>query len=101
MKHMIDSGRADSVHRALKFSETPTRAPLVIDKWQLCGSVVCVLLTVSILPGQDHSTSFNPRPAPQISGTLIGTDGVRKVILEYKNSSQKGTFIGNIQSACA
>jgi len=39
-------------------------------------------------------------PAPQITGRLIGTDGKRELIVEYKTASGTGTFFGNIHSTC-
>src|SRR5262245_56555685 len=40
------------------------------------------------------------RPAPRVTGRLIGTDGVRQLILEYQKGSARETFIGNIHSTC-
>lgn len=49
------------------------------------------------MPQQPASTA---KPAPQVTGRLIGTDGVRQLIVEYKKGSGRETFIGIIHSAC-
>lgn len=50
--------------------------------------------------GADQGKSSAPHAAPQVSGKLIGTDGERRVILEYNEKGAHGTFIGNLQAAC-
>jgi hypothetical protein len=47
-----------------------------------------------------QSESSAVRAAPQISGRLIGTDGERRVLLEYKAKAGNATFIGDLRATC-
>jgi hypothetical protein len=64
----------------------------------ICVSVILFLSSVAV--PQTKTAPPQSRPAPHIAGRLIGTDGVRKLILEYKTDSGRGTFVGNIHSTC-
>jgi hypothetical protein len=62
--------------------------------------LLIVLVASSVLVAQQKSTPPATRPTPQITGRLIGTNGARKLILEYKRDTGKGTFFGTLQSKC-
>jgi hypothetical protein len=57
-----------------------------------------LFVAASALSGMPHAAE--KRPAPQVTGRLIGTDGVRQLIVEYKKGAARETFIGNIHSTC-
>jgi hypothetical protein len=61
---------------------------------------MCVPLTALTIFAQEKTQPANSHPAPHITGRLIGMEGDRKLILEYKRDSGRGTFFGTIQSAC-
>jgi hypothetical protein len=66
-------------------------------------SLACVLL-LPLLPSvafaQEKAAPSNPRPAPQVTGKLIDSDGVRRLTLAYKRDSKYETFTGSIHSTC-
>jgi hypothetical protein len=59
-----------------------------------------VPLTALALIAQEKTAPSPPRPAPQVTGRLIGTDGARRLSLQYKRSSKYGMFTGTIHSTC-
>jgi hypothetical protein len=67
---------------------------------KLAVTLLQIAFTVLFAVSQDKTAPSSPRPAPQVSGRLIGTDGIRQLILEYKTTSGTGTFVGNTQSTC-
>lgn len=50
--------------------------------------------------GQKTAAHSYPRPAPQISGQFLESDGLRRVTLRYKQNSSWQTFTGAVQSPC-
>ncbi len=73
------------------------RCVLMMQATLLWALLVIVLTTPAVF-AQEGSTS-HPRPAPQISGTLLHTDGVR-LSLGYRDNSKPEIFNGTIQSTC-
>jgi hypothetical protein len=69
------------------------RKSLILGLWMLMPALA--------LLAQEKNAPSRPRPSPQITGRLIGTNGTRELILEYKRDSGKGTFFGTLQSTCA
>ncbi len=57
-------------------------------------------LTARAKVAQEKNAPSRPRPAPQVTGKLVGTDGSRLMILQYEHDSKSETFVGRIQSAC-
>jgi hypothetical protein len=44
--------------------------------------------------------ALSPRPAPQIAGSFIDTDGKQRLTLQYHRNIQPEVFTGTIQSTC-
>src|SRR5205807_7949066 len=63
-------------------------------------SLGLILLLASGAEAQEQPLLTQKRSAPRITGRLVGTDGTRQLILEYRTGSGRGTFIGNIHSTC-
>ncbi len=70
-------------------------APINFLAWALL-----VALTASAVVAQEKTTPSRPRPAPQITGRFIDTDGARRLTVEYWHNSKLEAFTGTIQSAC-
>jgi len=65
--------------------------------------LICTLVAALLAPTavtQEPPSPAGRRPAPRVTGRLVGTDGIRQLILEYETASGKKTFIGNIHSTC-
>ncbi len=63
----------------------------------------CSLILFSPQAPSKQGTAATPskaRPAPQISGRLIGTGANGQLILEYQRDSGRRTFIGTVHSTC-
>src|SRR5258708_34012825 len=69
--------------------------------WALAMSAL--ISAARAAPADQEKSSAAPssaRPAPQISGRLIGTGANGQLILEYKQEKGRGTFIGTTHSTC-
>jgi hypothetical protein len=69
-------------------------------KANILASSLWVLLAASALFTQEKAPPSKPRPAPRVTGTLIDTDGVRRLTLAYHRDSRAETFTGTIHSTC-
>ncbi len=67
---------------------------------KLLASAFVMTVTASVLLTQGAPAPSRSRPAPQVTGRLIETDGARRLTLEYRNSAESGTFTGTIHSTC-
>ncbi len=70
-------------------------APIRLLAWALL-----IALTASAVVAQEKTAPSRPRPAPQITGRFIDTDGARRLTLQYRHNSKLEAFTGTTQSAC-
>src|SRR5216684_849901 len=63
--------------------------------WELLLALMTVVVFAQTIPPPSR-----PRAAPQVSGRLIDTDGVRRVTIEYRHGSKSETFTGTTHSKC-
>jgi len=75
------------------------KCPLMAQIKLVAGASLMALTGLAVV-AQDKNAPSRPRPAPQVTGKLVGTDGARRLILQYERNSRAETFIGNTQSAC-
>ena len=67
------------------------------------SSFFCAGVLASVYVGDGASAQKSPsaaRSAPQISGRLIGTGAMRRIILEHQQNGKEGTFFAKAQGAC-
>src|SRR5947209_8760577 len=67
---------------------------------KLMASALLLAATASALLGQEKTPPSRPRPAPQITGVLIDTDGTRRLTLQYHDKAKFGIFTATTQSSC-
>jgi hypothetical protein len=65
----------------------------------ICAFAIAIMASV-MFAQSDSSRPSPPRPAPQISGRLIDTDGASRLTVAYEEDLNSRTFTGTIHSIC-
>jgi len=70
----------------------------------LASGLTCafaLILTLATFAQTNASLPAKAHPAPQVSGKLIDTDGIRRLSVAYQQDSNPRTFTGTINAECA